>query len=308
MNATVNISGLENDTHCEDNCKQDSSIIFIVSLYVFGSLTVLFNLPSVLMVILTALRKMQMKYIHMLSLSITDALLGVSWILLTQTLGGTKMYFFDCYIRCYLLCITFMASMFQVFGICIERNIVICLRLKIMSQQRNFVSMSIIILSWGLAILISSIMSAVNVSRFHDARTCSLDSMFQEHKYNAFATFGLIFAITQVGVVVAMIILLVFLVQHHRTMVRLNVRKIKKSDIKMCITLSIVAFLFFAVNTPLTVVYLLDGFHTGVSSSRILRNVCFLFAGINSAINPFIYIFNIKQFRDFRPCTNRVHP
>lgn len=316
MNTTQNFTTFENDTYCGINCNDESSILFVLVLYVFGSLTVVFNVPSLMLVILTFLRKLKMKYIHTLSLSITDAVLGVSWLLITSTLGGTKLTFANCASRCYLICVTFMASMFQVLGICVERNLIICLQLKIVSEQKKQVSISIIIMAWGLAILLSGIVSSVTVRSYHDDRTCSFDSLFQEQKNTAYGTFGIIFAVTQIGVVVAMTTLLVYLIQHQKKMDMLNVRKITKSDLKLCMTIGIIAVLFFTVNTPLTVVYLFDGVSTGMSSSRVVRNLCFLFAGINSMINPFIYLFRIEYFRNLRRkctnqicnCKNHVHP
>lgn len=316
MNTTQNFTTFENDTYCGINCNDESFILFVLVLYVFGSLTVVFNVPSLMLVILTFLRKLKMKYIHTLSLSITDAVLGVSWLLITSTLGGTKLSFANCASRCYLICVTFMASMFQVLGICVERNLIICLQLKIVSEQKKQVSISIIIMAWGLAILLSGIVSAVTVRSYHDDRTCSFDSLFQEQKNTAYGTFGIIFAVTQIGVVVAMTTLLIYLIQHQKKMDMLNVRKITKFDLKLCMTIGIIAVLFFTVNTPLTVVYLFDGFSTGMSSSRVVRNLCFLFAGINSMINPFIYLFRIEYFRNLRRkcmnqicnCKNQVHP
>lgn len=306
MSAKQNFTVFENDTYCASNCIKVNNTFFIVVLYVFGSLIVILNVPSLVMVIVTFIRKLKLKYIHILSLSFTDAIIGVSWLLITNTLRGTKMSFADCAIRAYLLCVTFMASMFQVLGICIERNMVICLQSRFfMSPKKN--KMFIIIMSWGLAILLSSIVSAVTVRSYNDARVCSFDSLFQAQKYTAYGTLGIIFAITQVGVVVAMTILLVFLNQHQKKMKKLKVHKIKKSNIKLCTTIGIIAVLFFAVNTPLTVVYLLDGFYTGVSSSRIIRNSSFLFAGINSMINPFIYLFEIKYLQDLiRNSVNKI--
>lgn len=104
-----------------------------------------------------------------------------------------------------------------------------------------------------------------------------------------------------------MTLLLVFLIQHQRKRDKLNVRKIKKSEIKLCITIGIITIFFFAVNSPLTVVYLLEGFYTDMPSSRLIRNSSYLFAGINSMINPFIYLFRIKYFRDLlRKSINQI--
>lgn len=109
------------------------------------------------------LRRLELKGIHLMSLSFTDALLGVSWMMLTSTLRGTKLSFVDCAFRSYLLCVTFFASMFQVLGICIERNMVVCLNSKLVSQHKKKVSMCITIISWGLAIVSSAKVSAVKV-------------------------------------------------------------------------------------------------------------------------------------------------
>ncbi|CAG2207095.1 unnamed protein product [Mytilus edulis] len=180
MSVQQNFTEFDNDTYCANNCNNTNSMLFVVVLYVFGSLTVACNVPSLLIVMVAFLRRLEMKGIHMMSLSLTDALLGVSWMMLTSTLGGRKLSFVDCASISYMLCVTFFASMFQVLGICIERNMVICLNSKLVIKHKRKVSMCITMISWGLAIVSSATVSAVYAGSYHDARTCSLDSLFQD--------------------------------------------------------------------------------------------------------------------------------
>lgn len=315
MRAQQNLTEFKNATYCADNCNKTNYILLIVVLYAFGSVTVLFNVPSVFILIVTFCRKLELKGIHMMSLSFADALLGVTWMMSLNTLGGTKLSFINCFFRNWLYCVTFLATRFQVLGICIERIIVICLNQKIVSQQKKRISIGIIIMSWGLAILIVTIMAVVIVRSYDEDQTCSFDGLFQDQIKTAIGTMGVITALTVVAVVFTMTIVLVFLIKHQKKMNKLNVRKIKKSDINLCITIGMIAIFFFVVNSPLTVVYLLEGFYPGMPSSRIIRNASFLFAGINSMVDPFIYLFRIKYYRDLlrksinqiRSCSS-VHP
>jgi hypothetical protein len=53
---------------------------------------------------------------------ITDAFLGVSWLICIDILNGTEMTFINCFVKFYLVCTSFIASNFQVLGIFIEKN------------------------------------------------------------------------------------------------------------------------------------------------------------------------------------------
>ena len=294
-----NTSAASNTSTFKRDEPQESSyaLAFLVILFLFGVTTFVSNIPSILIVVATFIRKRKFKFINILCLSITDALLGLSWLLMIETLNGSLMSFASCCARSFVLIMSFKASTLQVFGICLERLLIVCWNFTILKENKNMMSMCTVIISWAISCFLTCLMFVFGTVPYDDARICSFSSIFGEKQKEIFGQFAIFMGSIQIAVFANMTFLLIYLVRHHNNLDKQTVRPIKKSDIRICTTIGIIAATFFIVNTPITIVYLLEGYYSGMESSRVIRNVAFLLAGLNSAINHFFYMFRIKKIR-----------
>lgn len=295
---------------------QQVPVIFKTVLYCFGTVTVFVNLPSIFIVIASLCRKQKLGFIHVLCLSFTDAFLGISWMVFTDTLNGQEIGYASCCARIIFLGTTFFASLFQVLAICIDRVFVVCMDATNLRIKRNKVSALIAVVSWILAVLVSTTSVLTNLTSYREYLKCSFDDMFGKYNRRVYAIIGIILGLLQVWVLISMGILLQFLLRYNFRVRQNATIQIKTSDVKLCVTTGLIAVLYLVCNSPVTIVYLKDGYFSEMTSSRFLRNFSFLFAGLNSALNPFIYLLRIRSFRSllyenlkyFKPCKTSVLP
>jgi len=308
MNGTDNKTFTGNSSDILQNVTlHQSRPLLKVIMILFGTTTIVFNLPSICIVVVAFLRKKKLKQINVLCLSITDAFLGVSWLICIDILNGTEMTFINCFVIFYLVCTSFIASNFQVLGIFIERSLVVC---------KNISAICTVVGAWGMSMLMNCLIATLNSIPHENPAVCTADQQLQENFERAHAISGIFFGSIQFGVLGNMIILLSFLVKHSKRMQNAKGQLINKADIRLCSIISVIGTIYLVVNTPMTVVFLLQGFYKNNKLSRNLINATFMFAGINSMINPFVYQFRIKDFRVLLkesisylcPCKNKVKP
>lgn len=317
MNSTDNKTFTGNSSDILQNVTLQQSRPFVkLILILMGTSTIIFNLPSICVVVVAFLRKKKLKQINVLCLSITDAFVGVSWLICNDIANGTEMTYINCFVKFYLACTSFIASNFQVLGIFIERNLVVCLDLIVIKKRKNISAVCTVVAAWGMSILITILMATLSNVPHDNLAVCTSDQLLQENLERGHLIFGILFTSIQFGVLGNMIILLSFLVKHYKRMQNANVQSINKGDIRLCSLISVIGTIYLVANTPMSVVFLLEGFYKNINLSTNLRNATFLFAGINSLINPFVYQFRIKDFRVLlkesicylRPCKNKVNP
>lgn len=255
----------------------------------FATITVLVNIPSVIIVISSIFQKTKIKNIHVLSLSITDALFGLCGFLVIDTHVRTDISFYNCVIRFYVISVSYVASSTHILGICIDRVCAICFNIEIFKVNRKAVAMITIAASWMFA-FVSMIVVYLQIND-NGNKICSLTRIFP--KSNPIT--AVIMATIQLGIIISTFILLWHLVQHHKQMRRLQVRNISKTDIRICVTITAIVVMCTLFNTPWNVVL----FYGPLVEwpRRSLRNSLFILSGFNSVLNPIIYIFKIKEYR-----------
>ena len=317
MNGTDNKTFSGNSSDILQNViLHQSRPLLKVILILMGTTTIVFNLPSICIVVVAFLRKKKLKQINVLCLSITDAFLGVSWLICSDILDGTEMTFINCFVKFYLVCTSFIASNFQVFGIFIERSLVVCLNVSAIKKRKNISAICTVVAAWGTAILTTCLIATLYAVPHENLAVCTSDQQLQENLERAHMIFGILFTSIQFGVLGNMILLLSFLVKHSKRMQNVKGQLINKADIRLCSFISVIGTIYLVANTPMSVIFLLQGFYKNINLSRNLRNASFLFAGTNSMINPFVYQFRIKDFRVLLkesicylcPCKNKVKP
>lgn len=259
--------------------------------------TAILNIPAVLMVVLIILRKKAIKNIHILSLGITDACIGISCYLMAETYlhTGKEFSFYDCWIRYFIFSIVYVASMLHVLGICVQRVILLSSSIQPIQYQDNIFQWNVIIISWILSFVLNSVpfIMTSNARRFS---ICSIDSLTfkMEHMFNFYM--GTTYISIQLSVIIVMCTLFGLLVKNKIRKKRLLGKTLTQKDFKLCITVAIIALIFLVCTIPLTACLL--GYDYLGSDKRRTRAICTLFAVGNSAVNPAIYIFRVEEFQN----------
>lgn len=260
--------------------------------------TVVLNIPAVLMVVLIILRKKSVKNVHLLSLGITDACIGISCYLMAETYlhTGKEFPFYDCWIRYFIFSIVYVASMLHVLGICVQRVIILSSNIQLIQYQENTFQWIVIIISWSLSFVLNSVPFVIMMSKARRFSICSIDSLTfkMEHMFNFYM--GTTYIFIQLFVIIVMGILFGLLLKNKTRRKRLLGKTLTQKDLKLCITVAIIAVIFLACTIPLSAC--LVGYDYLGSDKRKTRAICTLFAVGNSAVNSAIYIFRVEEFQN----------
>ena len=256
--------------------------------------TLIANLPAILTVISITVRKENVKNLHICSVGITDAFVGVFAYLMGETYIHTDMQFsfFNCCFRYYMYSVTFVASMLHVLGICVQRLKILTSKPQPQQNQR-IIEWVVIVTSWLTSAVINTIAFVLWTTDRYDMVVCSIDALVLGHELHFFYFIGSIYAII-ISLVTAAMGILLRLIWIKRRILPGNAWGLK--NVKLCATIGIIGILFVVSTTPLTCV-LLNYEYLG-ENKRTQRAMWVLFSLLNSLINPFVYLFRIKEFRE----------
>ncbi|XP_071141989.1 sphingosine 1-phosphate receptor 1-like [Mytilus edulis] len=287
--------------------KEYGKVIEIVTIGVPVT-TMIVNVPSIVLIIWIIARKEKVKNLHLLSIGITDTLVGISAYLMAETYLYTDKIFsyYNCWIRYYMFTLSLSASMLHVFGICAQR-LKIVIRKTAVQNHRNF-AWFVILASWTLSIIFNSIPFSI-WTQDHDLTMCSLDTLFSGYEQMFSFYSGTVYGIITLLVVVTMSILSRLLWLRFKIN-STNVWGYK--DKRLFVTVCIMAVLFFVTITPLVCVLL--SYDLLGENKRSQRSACVLISLLNSAINPIVYLFRVPEFTQILrkillcgKCTNTVY-
>ncbi|CAC5421920.1 ADORA1 [Mytilus coruscus] len=254
--------------------------------------TIIVNVPAIVLIIWIIARKEKVKNCHLLSIGITDALVGLSAYLMAETYLYTDTIFsyYDCWTRYYMFCLSLFASMLHVLGICLQR-LQIVLRKTAVQNHRNFAWL-VIIASWTLSIIINSIPFSI-WTQDQDLTICSLDTLFSGYERMFSFYIGTAHGMITLLVVITMSILsrlLWLLGERHPT------NAWGEKDRRLFVTVCIMAVVFLVTTTPLVCVLL--SYDLLADNKRSQRSACVLISLLNSAINPVVYLYRVHKFRN----------
>lgn len=256
--------------------------------------TVFVNIPAIFLIIWSAYRKENATNIQLLSVGITDALVGITTLLMTETYLNTQgLSYYDCSLRFYLFSTTFVASLLHVLGICIQRVKIVKMKNTPQHHQqyRRRTEWLIISLSWLISILVNSIPFGL-WTKDREIEYCSFDNVYGPYAREMNYYIGALYSFVILVVLLAMIILF----SNICTRGRLQSKKtLGPKDIKICVTIGIMAVLFVVTTLPLACLLLTDGH---IKKKRNPRSIVVMVSLINSTINPFVYLYRIKENRD----------
>jgi len=256
--------------------------------------TLIANVPAILTVIWITVRKENVKNLHLVSVGITDALVGVFAYLMGETYIHTDMQFsfYNSCFRYYMYSVTFVASMLHVLGICVQRLKILTSKPQPQQNQR-IIEWVVIVTSWLTSAVVNTIGFVLWTTDRYDMAVCSIDALVLGHELHFYYFIGGIYAIIISLVTAAMGILLRLIIWIKRRILPGSAWGPK--DVKLCVTIGIIGILFVVSTTPLTCV-LLNYEYLG-ENKRTQRAMWVLFSLLNSLINPFVYLFRIKEFR-----------
>ena len=292
----INVSVFDNTSVTTSSKYATSPVMLSVILIALSSVIIILNLFAIIILVTNLAKRHSMKNFHIVSLAMTDTIVGVSIIPLLDTYINSNEYFayYDCLFRFMIFFASFVASMLHILGICVERVLLVCG--GITNNNKRCASIATIIVSWIMAGL------SVSVVFFYwgvpsDLEVCSLDGLFLNKLINVIEYFGILFAVIQIPVLACMAVLLISVVNHVRQLKNNGVRNHNGSDVRICLTILVISSVFTLCNSPLTIVFILEATWSNMTATRTVRGAALVFAGLNSALDPVIYLFRIKEFR-----------
>ena len=257
--------------------------------------TIIVNVPAIVMIIWIVARKEKVKNCHLLSIGITDALVGISAFLMAETYLYTEKIFsyYDCWIRYYMFCLSLSASMLHVLGICGQRLKIVLEKTAVQTQQYNRkFGWLVTVASWTLSIIINSIPFSI-WTQDRNLSMCSLDTLFSGYERKFSLYIG-----TSIGFYSLLVVLTMLILSRHLWLLgkRHPSNAWGEKDRRIFVTVCIIAIVFLVTSTPLVCI-LLTYDHLG-DNKRSKRSACVLISLLNSAINPVIYLYRVQKFRN----------
>lgn len=295
LNSTVlgNISVLN---RIENKTASLPLIIFAVSVCAF---IIIFNLCSIFVVILLCKEKQRKKYLNILSLSVTHMMVGITMIPLGDTYWNSNQHFtyYGCWSRYVAYSLFFTVSILHIFGLCFQHVLVLYEKMSRTCSYRK--NVTIILSIWCVGIVITLIEFTLWSSN-RDLTECSLDNLFRGHADKIFFLISIIWFIIQLAVLLCMVILFIFVYKYRKYSVRAGIRRASAKDCNMCLTTLLIAGIVLVFDWPFTIILICEGMDSNVTpwSSRNTRTVSMLFSGLNSTINPVIYVYRTQRLRN----------
>ena len=264
----------------------------IAFLYFFFTMIIVLNVPAVFIVSMSLFRNIDLKNSQvLLSLSITDMLFGVFCVvIINSNLTSDEISYKECLVRYIMLAVSYSVSNTHVFSISLERVCKICLKMNVFTENRKCCSMLSVILSWAFSITFITIVVLLNAAE-NRKDECSLSRFV----LNELPFVPLMAISVQVGTLINISILVIFLFRHHCQMQRLKMLKVGRDDVRLCISVTIISAVCIVLHMPWNIIMIYGSL--GESQSQYVKNSAFLFAAFTSIINPIVYIFRIQKFR-----------
>ncbi|XP_051931191.1 adenosine receptor A1 [Hippocampus zosterae] len=246
-------------------------------------------------------------FCFIVSLAAADIAVGILVIPLAVTISlGISTRFYTClFLSCLLVIIT-QISILSLLAIAIDRYLRVKIPIRystIVTQRRASMA---VCLCW-LVSLLAGLVPMVGWNNRHalgnlsgsDYMVCEFTAVMRMDYMVYFNFFG--------WVVVPLAVMMVLYAEIFRVIrQRLNRRAEATSDgeryyrkeLKLAKSLALVVLLFAACWLPLHIVNCLDFFHPGLATPKMAVYTGIFMSHINSALNPLVYAFRIKRFRD----------
>ena len=310
-----NIStGLLHATYNKNYDHVMKSTIFVVC----GLLIIVINTPSLIVLVLAKVRPPNIQIVHMLSLGISDFIVGISWcFLVSEYLYETvSISHSACFIRLTILTVAYFNSSNQVLIICLNRLHMI-IKLRPMITNRNTLLVAIVstfVLSASLIIVPFAINHDIpNVGYMNE---CIFITLFENNYANKVRIYYTsLYSLSELGILLSYSCIVTKLCAHRyrmrkirpdvinmatgrgslRTITHSTVRQNQFKEKKSIIILGVVVILYALCVTPMHVCLMMAGAGLEVPLKTI--NSLTGIGLLNSALNPLVYLFIMPEIK-----------
>ncbi|KAM6931432.1 adenosine A2a receptor a [Xenentodon cancila] len=255
------------------------------------------------------------------SLAVADIAVGVLAIPFAIAIStGFCSNFYGClFIACFVLVLT-QSSIFSLLAIAIDRYIAITIPLRYNSLVTGQRARGIIAICWALSIIIglTPMMGWHKALKTTNSTTCSLGLMkclFEEVVDMEYMVYFNFFACVLIPLVLMLAIYLcIFMAARHQLkLIEVKVVHGKKSrstlqkEVQAAKSLAIIVGLFAVCWLPLHIINCFTLFCPQCHRPPLwIMNVAIILSHANSVVNPFIYAYRIREFRQtFRKIIRR---
>ena len=296
-----------NATYDQNNFRSKTEVNATI-FFIFSLLIIVINIPPFIALTMTKFKSSNIRVLHILSLSISDIIVGISLSLLTADYlyENISISHGACLMRLTVLTVAYFNSSNQVLIICINR-------LHMIVKLRPLISSGYTLLAVILTTFVTSaFLIIVPCHLGHTTRTANVTSMSE---CNYIVLFGneytkttlmyqtSLYSVTELGILISYSWLVAKLCAHQNRM-----RKIRPSDNimpnaaqkqyrekKSIITLGLIVILYALCVTPMHVCLALAG-----AGIKIPKKTIYTLTGVgffNSSLNPLVYVFMMPEIK-----------
>ncbi|CAC5409219.1 unnamed protein product [Mytilus coruscus] len=255
--------------------------------FTISTIIILMNLPAAAIILVPKFRRKIRKSLYIISLGITDVLVGVSSFVMTDLYESVRVEsHVTCRLKFVLFNTVFIASMVHILAISLQRLYImnkISISVDIGSKQWHITIASWVfsLVSNGIVLIWSKNEDEDTVCRYYTGNDEQIDSLYS----------GIVLIFIIVANLTTIVAILVKIGIYARNYPNST---ISKSSIRMTVTLLIITLMYIICVVPLACVQL---YCYSNPSFRSYRPYAFLFAMFNSVCNPIVYIFRLKEYR-----------
>ncbi|XP_073413378.1 adenosine receptor A3 [Dendrobates tinctorius] len=248
-------------------------------------------------------------FFFIVSLAFADLAVGILVMPLAIVISlGKEFHFYSCLFMCCLMIILTNASILSLLAISIDRY----LRVKIPTRYKSVITLRRIYVSICCVWIVSLIVGLVpmfgwnNRSKLRDEEKnylkCEFERVMRMDYMVYFNIFGWVFL--PLLIMVGLYIEIFYLIRKHLAKGTSNAKgkgMFYGKEYKTAKSLSIVLLLFLLSWMPLSIINCLILFSPSIKQSSVFQPAIFfaiLLSHANSAMNPIIYAFQIKKFKD----------
>ncbi|XP_069108613.1 melatonin receptor type 1A-like [Argopecten irradians] len=288
----------------------------IIGVISVGVITILVNIPAVIVVTVTKIRNHKARNTHLLILGITDIFTAVSLFPMLKTFvdPNSKINYWYCLLRMFFFVITFYNSVGQICVICIDRVFLLTRpswRYTAKYERRYFIIFSVTLFvtsSWTCFIFY------INGHPHTGEVACKLEGIFCKNLYQFSTLVGGFAVLIQAVVISCNVAMIVTLLRHRRKLRQItpaNRAEIQShesntqenhnakmtAEAKSTLTIIIINMILIVCVTPMNFGFLLQGLRLAKPINRSTRFLITALSCMNSAINPFIYCFRTPEVK-----------
>lgn len=180
-----NTSRLNFSSSLSDNVIETANVSVQVVVSLTTALSILLNIPVIIIMISGKCLGKTITSVHILSLSFSDLLTPISALVVFQTFHARTVSYDDCWARVCLLSFALAVSIIHMCFICLDRRWVIIRKVPMSLKQARGRFWIIVLLSWSTSALITIVPFVIHKHHYmYELTHCALNQIFPyEYRY-----------------------------------------------------------------------------------------------------------------------------